>query len=58
VTFDANGNLVGTAQNGGASNIGTVWELSSSVPEPSPLVLGSTIFALAGGAALVKHHRR
>jgi uncharacterized repeat protein (TIGR03803 family) len=28
VTFDANGNLFGTAQNGGAANQGTVWELA------------------------------
>jgi hypothetical protein len=53
VTFDANGNLFGTATLGGASNNGTVW----AVPEPSSLVLGVIGFALAGAAALLKHRR-
>jgi uncharacterized repeat protein (TIGR03803 family) len=63
VTFDANGNLFGTAGNGGAgfngtpfSGNGTVWELAA-VPEPSSLVLGVIGFVLAGAAALLKHHR-
>ena len=56
VTFDANGNLFGTAFGGGASNVGTVWELAA-VPEPSSLVLGVISCALAGAAALLKHQR-
>jgi uncharacterized repeat protein (TIGR03803 family) len=59
VTFDANGNLYGTASEGGASGVGTVWEFSlSSIPEPSSLILGLISLAVAGGAALLKHHRR
>jgi uncharacterized repeat protein (TIGR03803 family) len=57
VTFDANGNLFGTTLGGGSSSFGTVWELSS-IPEPSPLVLGLISCALAGAAALFKQHRR
>jgi uncharacterized repeat protein (TIGR03803 family) len=53
VTFDASGNLFGTALYSGANNVGTVWELSS-VPEPSSLVLGLISLALAGAAALLK----
>jgi uncharacterized repeat protein (TIGR03803 family) len=48
VTFDANVNLYGTANGGGASGLGTVWEFQpSSVPEPSSLVLGWIGLALA-----------
>jgi uncharacterized repeat protein (TIGR03803 family) len=42
VTFDANGNLFGTAAAGGASSDGTVWEFQTSppvAPEPPSLVL-------------------
>jgi uncharacterized repeat protein (TIGR03803 family) len=56
VTFDANGNLFGTAQEGGASGNGTVWELAA-VPEPSSLVLGVIGCAVAGAAALLKQKR-
>jgi uncharacterized repeat protein (TIGR03803 family) len=56
VTFDANGNLFGTASSGGASNNGTVWELAA-VPEPSSLVLGWIGCAVAGAAALLKQKR-
>jgi uncharacterized repeat protein (TIGR03803 family) len=37
VTFDANGNLFGTAQFGGASGFGTVWELSKGSGTITPL---------------------
>jgi uncharacterized repeat protein (TIGR03803 family) len=56
VALDANGNLFGTAEGGGSSNLGTVWVLP--IPEPSSLVLGLISLAVAGGAALLKHHRR
>jgi uncharacterized repeat protein (TIGR03803 family) len=49
VTFDANGNLFGSAAVGGASEDGTVWELhigSSTVPEPSSLVVSLIAMAL------------
>jgi uncharacterized repeat protein (TIGR03803 family) len=50
VTFDANGNLFGTAREGGANNDGTVWEIqTASVPEPSSIVMGLIGMALAGG---------
>ena len=39
VTFDANGNLFGTAYNGGATNQGTVWELAKG--SSTITVLGS-----------------
>jgi hypothetical protein len=60
VTFDANGNLFGTATARGANfNNGTVWELpASAIPEPSSLVLGLISLAVAGAAALLKHYRR
>jgi uncharacterized repeat protein (TIGR03803 family) len=59
VTFDADGNLYGTALIGGANGLGTVWELQpSAIPEPSSLFLGLIGLALAGGAALLKHHRQ
>ena len=58
VTFDANGNLFGTAQQGGPGGHGTVWEQAPPfVPEPSSLVLGVIGFALAGAAALLKQKR-
>jgi len=57
VTFDANGNLYGTALRGGADGQGTVWEFSS-VPEPTSLVLGLVGLVVSGGASLLKHHRR
>jgi uncharacterized repeat protein (TIGR03803 family) len=58
VTFDAHGDLFGTAAGGGASpsGSGTVWE-HAAVPEPSSLVLGVIGCALAGAAALRKHQR-
>jgi uncharacterized repeat protein (TIGR03803 family) len=37
VTFDANGNLFGTATVGGASNNGTVWELAKGSSTITPL---------------------
>jgi uncharacterized repeat protein (TIGR03803 family) len=59
VTFDANGNLYGTANLGGANFKGTVWKLqTSAIPEPSSLVLGLIGLALAGGAMLRKPHHR
>jgi uncharacterized repeat protein (TIGR03803 family) len=40
VTFDANGNLFGTAAEAGGAGYGTVWEFQPTVvPEPSSLVL-------------------
>ncbi len=47
------GNLYGTAQSGGPGLSGTIWEIhevqvSSSVPEPTSLVLGLTGLALVG----------
>jgi len=55
VTIDANGNLLGTTQGGGANNAGTVWEIQmSSVPEPSSIVTGLIGMALAGGFVLAK----
>jgi uncharacterized repeat protein (TIGR03803 family) len=61
VTFDAHGNLFGTARFGGASEQGTVWELAApfvpDVPEPSSLVLGVIGCAVAGAAALLKPKR-
>jgi uncharacterized repeat protein (TIGR03803 family) len=57
--FDTDGNLYGATFSGGANSVGTVWEFSSSsVPEPSSLVLGLVGSAVACGAALLKHHRR
>jgi uncharacterized repeat protein (TIGR03803 family) len=59
VTFDASGNLYGTADDGGTSNNGTVWEFQpSAVPEPSSLFLGLIGLAVAGGAVLLKAHHR
>jgi hypothetical protein len=49
VTFDANGNLYGTAASGGANSDRTVWELQASalgVPEPSSLVMGLVALVL------------
>jgi uncharacterized repeat protein (TIGR03803 family) len=37
VTFDANGNLFGTAQLGGANSQGTVWELAKGSSTITPL---------------------
>jgi uncharacterized repeat protein (TIGR03803 family) len=56
VTLDPQGNLYGTTNGGGAGDVGTVWQFTGSVPEPSSLVMGFTSLALVGGVLVLKRH--
>jgi uncharacterized repeat protein (TIGR03803 family) len=50
VIFDANGNLYGTTESGGAVGGGTVWQFqTNAVPEPSSLMLVLIGIAITGG---------
>jgi uncharacterized repeat protein (TIGR03803 family) len=60
VTLNAQGDLFGTAQVGGANGNGTVWEFTgaASVPEPSSIILALIGAASTGVVAAMRRPRR